>query len=219
VDTSDQNYRIREDDFQWFAINLQDTTSVTPPGWNYTGSAWSIMGDDSFDFTNSTGPATILPFISFGTTDSIAGATVDSAFLLVPYSYQNINNTYTDTVHVAAVTHATLLAGLQNETNNEANFQYWDVSETTRWPTYLTEINRTNIGEVTSWYTHDDMDTDGDDWRLDVTDLVQHLVDNGTHLLFGFGGYRDFATADPIRIYEPDNNATRSPALVLYLSE
>jgi hypothetical protein len=207
-DTSDQDYRIRNG-MQWFAIQMADSTDKTPPSWGYSAGAWFWTDDgNDIDFSLSaygTGSNywDAYPFFNWGSTDSIAGATVDSAKFLIPYGGTFLNP---DTVLVAGVSNMFDDYFANVDTSNVANYRWMDTRDETLWPNHPSLVTRGNIGEVVAvpFVSH------AESWVIDVTDAVQHCLDNSDYLVLMCGAagaqYEDFA-----RLYYP-TQSTRQVA-------
>jgi hypothetical protein len=214
IDTSGQDYRLRDGDFHYFQINFHDSTDVTPDAWGYTEQPLGINGSTNFDLDLANyGSYRKYCFLTFDDGDSMWGATVDSAYLMIPYTGSS-DAAGTDSILVAGVSNSLLHEALQNSTVNEANWQYYDISETSAWSANLSTISRTNIGDVTSFLIGGESD-----WVIDVTDVVQHLLDSNAPLMLGLGGTRSSPGGDDLRLYHLTQSTERSPALVIYLSE
>lgn len=137
---------------------------------------------DSGDFSSGAW-YTWYPIMSFGSSDSLFGAVVDSAKLCLTNS-----NSTADWSFIVSVENPLLHEWLDYEENFNTTFSLASVADGVAWSSSLSSIGSYSALGDTVWRTDLGQFTDRDvHYEVDVTQGVRNLQDNGYPLMFLFG--------------------------------
>lgn len=220
-DSASVDYWITDEQYYASIMTSPDDTTNTSAGWGFSGIDFALSSYETNDgvpidltVTSAGWRYKNLPLFSFGPSDSLSGATVDSAKLNICIANANADDV--DSLFVWACTEG----DWQNwaNDNSDVSWAYYDASLSERWSPSLGLMTEGDIGEYVGFDATDVSGTQLTYMVFDVKSLVQAHIDAETKFVFTI--FIQGTTAGSyIRLFNQTHDAEYRPFLEVWASE